>query len=784
MTVTIISCDCPSVELGIAAPLCNDGGTIDLSTLQITTELGTWSVTSGNAAVLSGNIFDATNAIAGVYELTFTLDVTPSPDCPPSNSINITINEAPNAGAGGNTSICEEDGIVDLSSLLTGSDVGGTWSLNAISDNPITGAFDSANASFDPLGNTNGIYIFDYTVDGITPCNPNVTSVTVTIVSCDCPSVELANASPICNNETLDLSALQITTELGTWSIGGAPIGSNANISGATFNANGTIAGIYSLLFTLNETPPVGCPNSNSISLEISTSGNAGTADAAYIVCNSISETVELFGELNGADNGGTWTETSANASTGNAFNAAAGTFDMTGQADGIYTFLYTVGSPTDVCPTDAETVTIQITETPIANAGVDMGIDCNITMVTLSGTSSSGEDVDFSWTNEDGQEIGTGSDVTVDEPGDFILTTGEGGCMTSDSVTVTADQTAPDINAGDDVSLDCDESTFVIEAIGNTGDEFTYDWTTDNGELENPDILNPTITEAGTYSIIVTNSINGCTSTDQIVISYLNGITGIDLLSQEPPCFEDESGYIFVTNVQGGEQPINFNLNNEDLGETQAFTSLGAGSYELVLTDANGCTWDTLIVFEEFKELNLDLGGNQLIEFGDAAIVEGNTNVSIIDTVIWEGPDSLVIECLTSDCLDVTASPTETVTLQATIIDANGCETTAFVTIIVRKEDNIYVPNAFSPNSDGENEFLYIFADENVLKINEFLIFDRWGEIVHEYYQFFPNDPAFGWDGNHKGEPMNPQVLVWYAEVEFVDGRVEILKGDITLVR
>ena len=69
-------------------------------------------------------------------------------------------------------------------------------------------------------------------------------------------------------------------------------------------------------------------------------------------------------------------------------------------------------------------------------------------------------------------------------------------------------------------------------------------------------------------------------------------------------------------------------------------------------------------------------------------------------------------------------------------------------------------------------------------MKINKFLVFDRWGETVHEYYQFLPNDPDFGWDGNHRGEPMNPQVLVWFAEIEFVDGRVEIFKGDVTLVR
>ena len=48
----------------------------------------------------------------------------------------------------------------------------------------------------------------------------------------------------------------------------------------------------------------------------------------------------------------------------------------------------------------------------------------------------------------------------------------------------------------------------------------------------------------------------------------------------------------------------------------------------------------------------------------------------------------------------------------------------------------------------------------------------------------FMPNSPTIGWDGSYKGNPMNPGVFVWVAEIEFIDGQREIFKGDVTVVR
>ncbi|MBV6655022.1 MAG: gliding motility-associated C-terminal domain-containing protein, partial [Mameliella sp.] len=81
-------------------------------------------------------------------------------------------------------------------------------------------------------------------------------------------------------------------------------------------------------------------------------------------------------------------------------------------------------------------------------------------------------------------------------------------------------------------------------------------------------------------------------------------------------------------------------------------------------------------------------------------------------------------------------------------------------------------------------NDFFTLFAGADVARLNTFRIFDRWGEMVFEGDERALNNELFGWDGNHRGEPMDPGTFVFYAEVEFIDGQVELIKGDFVLLR
>jgi gliding motility-associated-like protein len=135
-------------------------------------------------------------------------------------------------------------------------------------------------------------------------------------------------------------------------------------------------------------------------------------------------------------------------------------------------------------------------------------------------------------------------------------------------------------------------------------------------------------------------------------------------------------------------------------------------------------------------------------------------------------------------NCPDPMLAPFSTSTYTVTVTDENGCTATDNIQIFVEKPREVFIPNVFSPNNDGQNDIFMIFAGDDVQKVNSFIVFNRWGETMFEVYNFQPNSPAYGWNGTHRSRKMNTGVYVFLAEVEFIDGEVVMFKGDVTLVR
>ena len=98
-------------------------------------------------------------------------------------------------------------------------------------------------------------------------------------------------------------------------------------------------------------------------------------------------------------------------------------------------------------------------------------------------------------------------------------------------------------------------------------------------------------------------------------------------------------------------------------------------------------------------------------------------------------------------------------------------------VHINVLFEDMIDVPNGFSPNSDGNNDFLFV-KGEGIVSMN-FVIYNRYGQKV-----FQTNDQTEGWDGTFKGAPENPGVFAWYLDYTLIDGTTSFMKGNVTLLK
>lgn len=88
-----------------------------------------------------------------------------------------------------------------------------------------------------------------------------------------------------------------------------------------------------------------------------------------------------------------------------------------------------------------------------------------------------------------------------------------------------------------------------------------------------------------------------------------------------------------------------------------------------------------------------------------------------------------------------------------------------------------VFVPQIFSPNGDGLNDFLYPYG--NRFESLTFTIYNRWGEKVFETTR-----TTDGWDGKFRGIDAQPGVYVYYLEAEIKEKGKVTQKGDITLVR
>ncbi len=273
----------------------------------------------------------------------------------------------------------------------------------------------------------------------------------------------------------------------------------------------------------------------------------------------------------------------------------------------------------------------------------------------------------------------------------------------------------------------------------------------------------------------------------EQISLSFWE--LNADISTEMPTCFGEEDGAIILELVNGGTPPYTLTVEGSPSYISSTFPfiipRLGAGVYDVEIVDAQGCTiTETDILVESPHELKLELGEDQLIELGDSVQLDALITPFVFDPYIYWNPlDGTLSGCDT--CANPYARPFQTTTYTARYLDEMGCEAKDNITLFVDQSIRVFIPNLFSPNDDGNNDIFYIQADETYLRIiNEFYVYDRWGEVVYQGHNFQPNDPAYGWDGYLKGRPMNPAVFVYWARVELVNGRTEIIKGDVTLIR
>lgn len=118
------------------------------------------------------------------------------------------------------------------------------------------------------------------------------------------------------------------------------------------------------------------------------------------------------------------------------------------------------------------------------------------------------------------------------------------------------------------------------------------------------------------------------------------------------------------------------------------------------------------------------------------------------------------------------------TVTLDVTALGDKACERSeAGVAIAKLPTDEIFIPNAFTPNGDGKNDLFKVYS--YAVKDMNIKIFNQWGELI-----FTASNMDNAWDGTYKGKPQPVGVYIYAVKLTLTTGEVVVRKGDINLVR
>lgn len=546
----------------------------------------------------------------------------------------------------------------------------------------------------------------------------------------------------------------------------GTPIGTDA-----TTDVN--VAGVYTLFVTDNNN---GCVSESTIEVELDNADPQAiiednsplmTCDIDAVLLNGTASMPNGQLTYEWYNSGGVLVSTIPDPEVGEV---------------GMYNLIVT--NTVNGCTNASSIEVMQDTNLPVVNLPAPNTLTCYEPMVNVLSTGSSTGDFTYEWTDENGQLISNDSSIEVDQAGVYQLNIidNENGCDNANSVQVNVDQDAPDVVTSVDDILDCITPTVALSSAGSSvGNMFAYNWT-GAGLVSSATNASPEVNASGVYSLEITNMDNGCVNTNEVIVEENTAEPNAGIIEAiDPACQGDNNGIIAVDQIIGGTAPYMYSFNGGGLNMTENFANLTAGSYTLEVEDAIGCTWDTLLNLIDPTPIDVELGPDMLIELGDQVDISAQINMDA-DTIHWVGADSLSCDnCLTQSLMPLTSGMYE-----ITVLDENGCMDSDQIFIQVEINRPVFIPNAFSPaDANFVNDGFTVFTKPGIVKeVRSLAVFDRWGEQVFENYNFQPNDPTLGWDGTFNGKEMDSAVFVYYTEIEFIDGVVELFKGDVTLMK
>jgi gliding motility-associated-like protein len=426
----------------------------------------------------------------------------------------------------------------------------------------------------------------------------------------------------------------------------------------------------------------------------------------------------------------------------------------------GIYYYTYT---DTHGCVFNSDTVTVSAIAAPLLFASNDTAL-CASSPITLFASSNTG--LVINW--YDGQNIflQSGFSYTINQVlqnTQFVIQAiDSSGCRSlkdTISISIIPPVASPLITSNDSI---CVGNDVVLNANNLSG--YTYNWSGPAGFTSNA--INPIITSAqlsnsGSYSLYVTSGY--CSSDTASVEITIVDAPHIAISNNLPICV-------------GQSATLTATANSSNIlwstGSTNSSITVSPSQPTLYWAQAsNMCGTDVQNVLLTVNSLPNANAGEDFTLYNGETIQLNATGGASYD---WSPANGL--SC--SSCSNPFVSITEPQMYYVVVTDSLGCVNTDSIFINTMNISTVYIPNAFTPNGDGNNDVFLVYGD-NIESV-KMLIYNRWGEKIFE-----SADKNIGWDGIYKGAYVEPLVYVYSIRVKlkYEEDSREI-KGTVLLVK
>lgn len=533
--------------------------------------------------------------------------------------------------------------------------------------------------------------------------------------------------------------------------------------------------GVYkpSLLITNTDGCTVAAPSTEKITIDSLSAKIKGIPSQA---CNQVKINFNADVYSVGATQNQNFLSYKWNFGTGNAAdtaNTANPVFQY--NSPGTYTVTLLVTARSGCVKTVSETVVVKESSKGTITAPAAI---CAGETATFTSAATITNAVQWSWDFKNGQTstIQNPSAQTYATAGTYPVTlvVNNQGCLDT-SIHVLTVHALPVTQLSPTQPKVCLGNNIQLTAAGGS----SYQWSPALG-LNDPLIANPFASPIVTtkYRVLVTSQY-GCKKIDSVTVQVVQPISISGKLSYE--ICEGETVQLAVT----GASSYQWIRNTQGLGSISSASTtakpLLTSTYTVVGYDAENCFTDTL-------DVNVVVHPRPTVNAGpDVQSLPGNnvqlnaTGSSNISTWMWRPPDFL--SCV--QCPSPISITNRTITYIVEAKTDKNCASSDSVTVeILCNGNQIFIPNSFTPNGDGKNDYFSVLGNGASL-IKLFVIYDRWGNKVFERKSISVDDPTAKWDGNYKGYPAPNGSFTYSIQLTCdATGESFVRSGTVIIIR